>query len=78
MHEDLKQLHDTQQLRKLNLEKIELNRPCICIYHCDKKPYRATITEVNYFEENAKVLYVDFGNTDYVQFDKYENYLSLT
>ncbi len=70
MHEEFMQLKESESLKNLKLEKIEENRSCLCMYHFDKSLYRATILDANYPEGIAKVLYVDFGNTDEIEFQQ--------
>jgi hypothetical protein len=62
------ELKKKNQLKNMSLYKIEVNRPCFCLFPTDMNIYRAQIQSVNYLEKVAKVLYVDFGNTAEIDF----------
>ena len=70
MHKEFKEHQDAGTLVNMSMERIEENRPCLCLFPTDSSLYRAIIVDVNYFEGTAKVLYVDFGNTDDIEFSE--------
>ncbi|CAF0720767.1 unnamed protein product [Brachionus calyciflorus] len=68
IQDTITQLYHTKNLRNLKLEDIEPNKLCCSFFSQDLNVYRAVILSVNYFEKNAKVKYIDFGNEETVSF----------
>jgi hypothetical protein len=62
------ELKKKNQLKNMSFHKIEVNRPCFCLFPNDMNIYRAQIQSVNYLEKVAKVLYVDYGNSEEIDF----------
>lgn len=52
------------------MENIEINTCCISLFKDDGKFYRATILAKDDVKSIAKVYYSDYGNFDYVSYEK--------
>ena len=55
-------------LENLEIFEIQPDTPCCCLFASVKRFYRAIILDVDYLEELATVLYVDYGNQEKINF----------
>ena len=56
--------------KRINMEMITQNLPCVSYFSADGCLYRGVVKDVNYFENTANVNFIDYGNVEEVNLEK--------
>lgn len=70
MQNEFLKLKSENKLKNIKLEELKEKQLCCCLYQQDMQLYRGLIQKVDYLNQKATIIYIDFGNVETVCFDQ--------
>lgn len=70
MQNEFVRLKSENKLNNIKIEELRENVFCCCLYEQDMQLYRGLIQHVDFLSQTARVMYIDFGNSETVFFNK--------